>query len=77
MCVNEMKRTIGMMQQVSLNPQYLFDNEGRRSLVVLSMDEFENLIEDLYDLAVIAERRDENRVAFDAFEKKLKADGII
>jgi hypothetical protein len=34
-------------------------------------------MEDLHDLAMIAERKSDETVSFDAVKKKLKADGLI
>lgn len=42
--------------------QYQTDAQGRRTAVVLPIAEYEQLLEDLHDLAVIAERRDEQTV---------------
>ena len=61
----------------NLNPQFLVDESGNKSLVVLTVKEYDELLEDLHDLAVMAERRDEPRVSLDKFEKGLRADGII
>ena len=39
--------------------RYLVDDNGRRESVVLSISEYRELLEDLQDLAIMAERRDE------------------
>ena len=39
--------------------QYLTNEKGRKTAVVLPVEDYEKLLEDLDDLAVIAERRDE------------------
>ena len=57
--------------------QYLTDERGERTAVVLSIDSYEKLLEDLDDLAVVAERRDEPVVAHDDFLADLKRDGIL
>ena len=61
----------------SPSPQFLLDESGNKSFVVFTVKQYEELLEDLHDLAVMAERRDEPRVSLDEFEKGLKADGII
>jgi hypothetical protein len=38
------------------------DAKGRRTAVVLPIAEYEQLVEDLHDLAVVAERRDEEPI---------------
>ena len=45
--------------------------------VILSIKDFENLLENLHDLAVIAERRDEKTLNHKDVIKELKQDGII
>lgn len=41
---------------------YVVDENGKRTAVMLPIDEYEELLEDLQDLAVIAQRRDEPTV---------------
>jgi hypothetical protein len=57
--------------------QYLTDDQGRRTGVVLSIPDYEKLVEDLDDLAVIAERRGEESIPHEQFVAELKRDGII
>jgi hypothetical protein len=38
--------------------------------------EDEELLEDLHDLAVMAQRRDEPTISFEELKSKLKADGL-
>lgn len=42
-----------------LNPEFLTNEEGERISVVLPIEEFNELLEDLEDLAIIAGRRDD------------------
>jgi hypothetical protein len=44
---------------------------------VLPVADYEELMEDLHDLAVIAERRDEPSVPLEEVKKKLKKDGLL
>ena len=48
-----------MVPRPELHPQYVTDSDGQRKAVILPVQEFEELLEDLDDLAVAAERRDE------------------
>jgi PHD/YefM family antitoxin component YafN of YafNO toxin-antitoxin module len=57
--------------------QFVTDGEGRKVAVVLPVEEYEELLEDLQDLAVIAERRDEPRVAWEDMKRRLREDGIL
>lgn len=62
---------------IRLNPQYLLDSSGEKTFVVLPVGEYEELLEDLHDLAVLAERRDEPTVSLEEFERQLKEDGLL
>ena len=57
--------------------QFLTDERGQRTAVVLPITDYEKLLEDLEDLAVIAERRDEPTIAHDEFVADLKRDGSV
>ena len=65
------------MEAKTIEPQYLFDRSGKKTFVVLPVEEYEELLEDLYDLAIMAERRNEPRLSVEEFEKGLKADGLL
>lgn len=57
--------------------QYLTDEHGDRTAVVLAITDYERLLEDLEDLAVIAERREEPVVSHDQFLADLERDGLL
>jgi hypothetical protein len=44
--------------------QYVVDDKGRKTAVLLSVKQYKKLLEDLHDLAVIAERKNETRSTF-------------
>lgn len=48
-------------------PRYIVDETGKRVSVVLSLEGYEELLEDMADLAAVAERRDEDTAAHKAF----------
>ena len=56
---------------------YLTDQTGQKTAVVLPISEYEKLIEDLEDLAVVAERRDEPTISHEQFKAELKRDGLL
>jgi hypothetical protein len=60
-----------------LKLQYVTDEKGARTAVLMPIEEFEELLEDLEDLAVVAERRDEPRIAHDDLVTALKRDGLL
>jgi PHD/YefM family antitoxin component YafN of YafNO toxin-antitoxin module len=49
----------------------------RRPAVILPLGEFEELMEDLEDLAAIAERRHEPTTSHEDFVAELKRDGVL
>jgi len=60
-----------------LHPQYMTDEKGNKLSVVLSIQGFEELLENLEDLAAIAERREEPTVSHHDFLMELKQNGLI
>ena len=61
----------------NLHLQYVTDAEGRKTAVILPIQEYDELLEDLGDLAVVAERRDEPTVSHDRVRTELKRDGFL
>jgi len=57
--------------------QYIVDKKGQKKAVILPIEEYEELLEDLHDLVIIAERRDEPTVNFDELKRRLKKDGLL
>ncbi len=57
--------------------QYLLDEKGNKTAVLIPIEDYEELLEDIHDLALIAERRAEPAVSFDELKKRLKADGLL
>lgn len=49
--------------------QFLTNEKGEKTAVVLPVADYEKLLEDLDDLAVIAERRDEETIPHNKFKK--------
>jgi len=48
---------------MNLTPeQYIVDANGTKTAVISSIDQYEKLLEDLHDLAVVAERRSEQPI---------------
>lgn len=57
--------------------QYIVDKDGKKTAVVLPVNEYEELLEDIHDLLVVAERRDEYNIDFKELKKRLKRDGLV
>ncbi|CAN5775229.1 MAG: hypothetical protein H0T87_07840 [Gammaproteobacteria bacterium] len=62
---------------MAANVQFLTNEKGDRVSVVLPVAEYEELLEDLEDLARIAERREEPAMTHEELVARLKADGLI
>ncbi len=60
-----------------LRPQFIIDTDGQKKSVILPFEAYEELLEDLSDLAAAAERREEETVSHDNLLKELKSDGFI
>jgi len=57
--------------------QYLVNEKGEKTAVVLPIKEYESLQDDLHDLAVIAERKDEPTTSFDELKQRLQKIGDL
>ena len=57
--------------------KYITDDRGERTAVVLPISDYEKLLEDLEDLAVVAERRGEPTISHEQFVAELKRDGLL
>ena len=60
-----------------LEIEYVTNSAGEKTAVIVPIDSFEELIEDIEDLAVAAERREEPTVTHDQLLTELKQDGLI
>jgi len=61
----------------SLRGRYVTDRNGKRTGVVLSLKRYSRLREDLHDLVVVAERRDEKPVTADDMKRRLHKRGLL
>ena len=57
--------------------QYVVDGDGKRTAVILPIEQYERLLEDLHDLVVIVGRRDEEPVSLDEMKRRLMRDGLL
>ncbi len=57
---------------VQSRKRYLVDERGRKQGIVLPITEYRGLLEDLEDLAIIAERRDEQTEPLEVVKKRLE-----
>ena len=56
---------------------YIIDEKGKKTAAVLPIEKYEKLLEDLHDLSIIAERRDEPTISFEELKEKLKKNGKL
>ncbi len=57
--------------------QFVTDPQGRKMGVILSLKRYRQLLEDLHDLAIVAERREEKPVSFEEMKRRLKKDDVL
>ncbi|NOT83239.1 MAG: hypothetical protein HOP02_00345 [Methylococcaceae bacterium] len=58
------------------NPQYITDSAGHKISVILPIDEYMELMEDLEDLAAVAELKDEGTVPWELVKKELFSNDV-
>jgi hypothetical protein len=61
---------------MSVVEKVVVDSKGRKT-VVLSLKRYEKLLEDLHDLAIVAERRSESTISSAEMKRRLKRDGRL
>jgi PHD/YefM family antitoxin component YafN of YafNO toxin-antitoxin module len=57
--------------------QYVVNTQGKKTGVLLSLKQYQQLMEDLHDLAVVAARRDEVPVTLDEMKRRLQSHGEV
>ena len=63
--------------QEQLQEQYVVDTKGRKTAVILSLKRYEQVMEDLHDLAIVAERREEKPISLEEMKRRLREDGLL
>jgi PHD/YefM family antitoxin component YafN of YafNO toxin-antitoxin module len=61
----------------STHEQYVVDAKGNKTGVILSLKRYQQLLEDLHDLAVVVERREERPLSLDEMKRRLQKDRAI
>jgi hypothetical protein len=66
-----------MINSEDLTVNYITNEAGEKTGVILSITQFEELLEDLADLAIIAERTNESVTSHEDLVAELKRDDLI
>lgn len=66
-----------MQPMPTIKPEYITDTDGKRKAVILSIEEYEELLEDMEDLAVLAERREEPTISHEDLVADLRRNGYL
>jgi len=66
-----------MQTAEKLHPQYVTDTTGHQTAVILPLGEYTGLLEDLDDLATVAERVNEPTVPHSKVVAELRNDGYL
>ena len=66
-----------MVTEVAVKERFIVDAQGTKMAVILSLEAYEQILEDLHDLAVVAERRDEETISFDGVKERLKENDLL
>ena len=57
--------------------QFITDAEGNRTAVIIPIDKYEELMEDLHLIRVYEETRDEERIPWEQVKEKLITEGTL
>lgn len=62
---------------LKLKERFLTDKNGRKEAVVLDVKIYEELLEDVTDLALIAERKKDSSIPWEEVKRKASKDGLL
>lgn len=60
-----------------MKEKYVVDEYGKKTAVLIPLNQYRKLLDDLHDLAIVAERRDEEIMSFGKLQRRLKDDGLL
>jgi PHD/YefM family antitoxin component YafN of YafNO toxin-antitoxin module len=66
-----------MLDIKKLEIEYVINRAGEKTAVIVPIDNFEELMEDIEDLAAAAERREEPVITHEQLLTELKQDGLL
>ena len=59
------------MISYNLHEQFVVNEKGKKIAVLLPFNEYQKLLEDIHDLSVIAERRNEKTISMEDLKKEI------
>lgn len=62
---------------MSRNVQYVTDANGERTAVILPIDEYQELLEDMHVIRVAEETKDEPRIPWEQVKAELQSEGKL
>jgi len=62
---------------MTVQVQFIVDAKGRKTGVILPLKHYQKLMEDLHDLAAVAERRAKKPISLEEMRHRLKKDGVL
>jgi hypothetical protein len=62
---------------MNVQEQFIVDTRGKKTGLILPLKRYQKLMEDLHDLAVVAERRAEDPISLEEMKRLLKRDGTL
>jgi PHD/YefM family antitoxin component YafN of YafNO toxin-antitoxin module len=66
------KKKTTKYKATSPRPHFVVDTNGKKTGVLLSLKRYEQLLEDLNDLAIVAERRNEASISLKDMKRRLQ-----
>ena len=57
--------------------KYIVNEKGEKIAAILPIKNYEELVENLHDLAIVAERRNETTITFGKLKEKLRKNGLL
>lgn len=60
-----------------LPEQYITDADGNKTAVILAIEQYEQLLEDIHDLAIVAQRRQEQPISLEEMQQRLNSHGSV
>ena len=66
-----------MLNIKRLRPQFVTNENGEKISVIIPFSEFIELLEDIEDLATVAERKEEPTISHEELLKELKEEGLV